>query len=138
MTDRIFIDTNILVYSFLENDINKHDAAAKLLSEMTEKEVFISIQVMNEIYAALSKNGIEHEMIAKYLFELEEIMNVCSIDFHTIKKCLFLKQMYGYSYWDSLILSSSLESGCRVVYSEDMQHRQVIDNMLMIVNPFFK
>ncbi len=40
MTDRIFIDTNILVYSFLENDINKHDVAVKLLSAMTETDIF--------------------------------------------------------------------------------------------------
>jgi predicted nucleic acid-binding protein len=32
------------------------------------------------------------------------------------------------SYYDSLIITSSLESGCSIVYSEDLQHGQIIEN----------
>jgi predicted nucleic acid-binding protein len=64
-------------------------------------------------------------------------MNIQPICFDTVKKCLSLKKKYFYSYWDSLILASSLESGCTVVYSEDMQHGQVIEQTLTIMNPFF-
>jgi len=137
MTDRVFIDTNILVYSFLENDKLRHDTAVKLLSEMIGTEAFISTQVMSEIYSALSKNGIGHEAIAEYIFELEEDMNVCSVSFDTVRNGLFLKKNYLYSYWDSLILASSLECGCAVLYSEDMQHGQIIEQSLTIMNPFF-
>ena len=91
---------------------------------------------MSEVYSALTKNGIEHEAISKYLFELEENMNVCSIAPETVRKCLFLKKKYLYSYWDSLILASSLESGCVIVYSEDMQHGQWTEGSLQIRNPF--
>jgi len=136
MTEKIFIDTNIFVYAFLENDAAKHDMAVKLMSEIIGTEVFVSIQVMSEIYADLSKNGIGHEAIAEYLLELDEKMNVQPINFHTIKKCLALKERYAYSYWDSLILASSLENDCTVLYSEDMQHSQVIENTLTIINPF--
>jgi len=136
MTEKIFIDTNILVYAFLKNDTVRHDLAVKLMSEIIGAEIFVSIQVMSEIYAALSKNGVGHEEIAEYLSELEERMNIQPIYFDTVKKCLSLKKKYSYSYWDSLILSSSLESGCTVVYSEDMQHGQVIEQTLTIMNPF--
>jgi predicted nucleic acid-binding protein len=136
MTEKIFIDTNILVYAFLGNDIVRHDLAVKLMSEIIGAEIFVSIQVMSEIYAALSKNGVGHEEIAEYLSELEERMNIQPIYFDTVKKCLSLKKNYLYSYWDSLILASSLESGCTVVYSEDMQHGQVIEQTLTITNPF--
>jgi len=136
MTGRVFFDTNILVYAFLENDKTRHDIAVKLLYEMIGKEVFISIQVMSEIYSALAKNRINRDAITEYLYQLEEDMNICSINLDTIKKCLFLKKKYVYSYWDSLILVSSLESGCTVVYFEDMQHRQVIEQSLTIMNPF--
>jgi len=132
MTERAFIDTNILVYAFLDNDQLRHDAAVELLSAAIGQEIFISTQVMSEVYSALTKNGIEHEAISKYLFELEENMNVCSIAPETVRKCLFLM----YSYWDSLILASSLESGCVIVYSEDMQHGQWIEGSLQIRNPF--
>jgi predicted nucleic acid-binding protein len=136
MTERVFIDTNILVYAFLENDTVRHDASVKLMSDIIGSEVFVSIQVMSEIYAAISKNGVGHEKITEYLCELEEKMNIQPICFDTVKKCLSLKKKYSYSYWDSLILASSLKSGCTVVYSEDMQHRQVIEQTLTIMNPF--
>lgn len=47
-----------------------------------------------------------------------------------------LKEKYKYSYWDSLILSAALENSCSVILSEDMQHEQVIENSLQIMNPF--
>jgi predicted nucleic acid-binding protein len=136
MSDRIFIDTNILVYAFLENDIEKHKQTTNLLTELIGKEVFISIQVMSEVYSALSKNGVAHEKIEKYLFELEEDMNVQPLDFYSVKRCLTLKKKYNYSYWDSLILASSIEADCEILYSEDMQNGQLIDNKLRILNPF--
>jgi predicted nucleic acid-binding protein len=50
--------------------------------------------------------------------------------------CLSLKTRYQYSYWDSLILASALESRCQIVYSEDMQDGQQIEHTLTIQNPF--
>ena len=47
-----------------------------------------------------------------------------------------IKNRYSFSYWDSLILSSALENGCDVIYSEDMHDGQLIDGVLRIVNPF--
>ncbi len=108
------------------------------MSDSIGAEVFVSIQVMSELYAALSKNGVGHEEITTYLYEIEEKMNIQPIDFGTVKQGLFLKKKYSFSYWDSLILASSLESTCTVVYSEDMQHGQVIEQKLTILNPFCK
>lgn len=54
----------------------------------------------------------------------------------TIEHALHLAQAYRYSYYDSLILAASLEKTCHVLYSEDMQHQQVIEQQLTIVNPF--
>jgi predicted nucleic acid-binding protein len=57
MTERVFIDTNILVYAFLENDTVRHDSAVKLMSDIIGAEVFISIQVMSEICRPLKKRS---------------------------------------------------------------------------------
>jgi len=43
---------------------------------------------------------------------------------------------YGYSFYDSLIISDSLSASCKILYSEDMHHTQVIEKKLTIVNPF--
>ncbi len=45
---------------------------------------------------------------------------------------------YRFAYWDSLILTAALENHCTLVYSEDLQDEQWIENQLMIVNPFKK
>ncbi len=136
MPDKFFIDTNILIYSFLENDQKRHDAAVQFLAGLLTKEVVISTQVMSEVYSALSKNRIRHELIASFLVELEENMNVCPVILDTVKRCLLVKEKYSYSYWDSLILASALENNCAVVFSEDMQHGQTIEQSLVIMNPF--
>jgi predicted nucleic acid-binding protein len=47
-----------------------------------------------------------------------------------------VKDKYRYSYWDSMIIASALDSKCSILYSEDMQHGQVIDKDLIILNPF--
>jgi len=41
---------------------------------------------------------------------------------------------YGFSYYDSLIIASALECECSVLFSEDMQHGQIIESTLKIVN----
>ena len=46
-----------------------------------------------------------------------------------------IHRLYGFSFWDSLILCCAKQSGCRILLSEDMQHGQVIEGV-RIVNPF--
>ena len=43
---------------------------------------------------------------------------------------------YKFSYWNSLIIASALQNNCTILYSEDMQHNQLIENKLRIINPF--
>jgi len=45
-------------------------------------------------------------------------------------------EKYKYQYYDSLIIATAIENGCSILYSEDMQHNQNIENKLVIVNPF--
>lgn len=104
MKDRVFIDTNIIVYGIIEKDIEKHNKVKKLFENLKNKEVFISIQIINEVYSALTKNKIEHERIERYIDELNELFNVEIINFETVKKAMSIKKKYGYSYWDSLVL----------------------------------
>jgi len=69
------------------------------------------------------------------------IMNYCSITIisnDTIDSALNLSFKYKYSYYDSLILSSALENSCKIIYSEDFQDNQLIENKLKIINPFIE
>jgi predicted nucleic acid-binding protein len=44
-------------------------------------------------------------------------------------------KQYQFSYWDSLILAAALEAGCSILYSEDLQDGQIIDDRLTVINP---
>jgi predicted nucleic acid-binding protein len=97
MRDRIFIDTNILVYSLLENNSQKHNQTVHLMESLKGNFIFVSTQVLNELYVSLQKHNID------------EIENK-------------IRKKYAYSYWDSLILASALENTCSILYTEDMQN----------------
>lgn len=47
-----------------------------------------------------------------------------------------LRQQQNISFWDSLIVASALENDCSILYTEDLQHNQLIENKLKITNPF--
>jgi predicted nucleic acid-binding protein len=132
MTDRIFADTNLFVYA-QSNDEYKSSRATSYI----ENSPVISTQVVNETVSVLIKKykytlSEAHE-IAESLLELCEIVPV---DETTIRQAILLAKTYSLSHWDSLIVSSALLAGCNVLLSEDMQHGQVFNNQLKVVNPF--
>jgi len=47
-----------------------------------------------------------------------------------------LESQAGISYWDALIVATALLSGCDTLYSEDLQHGQVFEGRVTILNPF--
>ncbi len=54
----------------------------------------------------------------------------------TIQEAIRIKEKYAYSYYDSAIIASALKNKCTILYTEDMQHKQIIENTLKIINPF--
>jgi predicted nucleic acid-binding protein len=47
-----------------------------------------------------------------------------------------MKERVFVDIWDSLIIASALENGCKILYSEDMHHNHLIEKKLRIINPF--
>ena len=136
MRDRIFIDTNVFVYLLLENESRKHSQAVQLMEALKGNFIFISTQVLNELYVSLQKHDIDEAEIENKIRKLISIYNILIIDISTIKLCWKVSRKYSYSYWDSLIIASALESNCSILYTEDMQDGQIIEDRLRIMNPF--
>ncbi|OHD14277.1 MAG: hypothetical protein A2086_09595 [Spirochaetes bacterium GWD1_27_9] len=132
MTDNIFIDSNIIIYS-LGKEIDKKNISNSLINE----NPIISVQVINEVIniclkkLKLSKD--ESFDIGRFLIKR---CVVSSIEITSIKFAMSISKSYQLSYWDSLIIASALENDCSILYSEDMQHNQIVENKLKIVNPF--
>ena len=136
MRDKIFIDTNILIYAYTEKEIEKQNTAIKVLYS-NRKNIVISTQVVNEFSSALiRKYKVKPDILSPRVKEFFTLFNVALIYYSTIEKAFDLIQKYNFSYYDSLIVSSALENECSILYSEDMHHGLVVENKLKIINPF--
>ena len=136
MPDKAFIDTNILIYSFSEDEIDKRNIANNILDKYAN-DIIVSNQVINELTNIffkkfkLSSNDIENAIL-----EIDSAIPIVNFGLKTQIKAIRLKNRYNLQFYDSLIIATAIENGCDILLSEDMQHMQIIDDTLTIVNPF--
>lgn len=136
MPAKVFLDSNVLIYLYSEDEPEK---AALALKCAQQTDAWISTQVLNEVSNVLRrKQKLAYADILLVIRELKDNFQITTVGLTTIEQAIFLGERYGYSYFDSLMLASALEQGCNVIYSEDMQHDQVVENLLRIINPFIK
>jgi predicted nucleic acid-binding protein len=90
------------------------------------------IEITNQLF----KNKVQDTMIRDTAEALEEEFALHPVNTSTIKKAIDIKSKYKFSFWDSLIVASALENKCGILYTEDLQHGQVIETNLKVVNPF--
>jgi predicted nucleic acid-binding protein len=129
---KIFFDTNTLLY-LLSSDHKKADWVSQNLRQSN----IISVQVLNEFTSAsIRKIKISHVELDEFLDLFKSTFNVRALDTETFNTGLMISRRYGYQHYDSMIIAAALQAGCERLYSEDMQHRQMIDKRLQIVNPF--
>ncbi len=136
MKDKIFLDTNILVYCYSNSEPSKREIAQKLCMQ---EDVYISTQVLNEMTNVLAKkHKISWNNIANVISEFESNFFIHTLTSFEIKKACNIAEKYGFSYFDSLIIASAIEANCNILYSEDMHNGQVIENKIKIINPFLE
>ena len=135
MSDKVFLDTNVLIYFYSENEIHKRDVACRALNS---NDCITSTQVLSEAsnvwFNKCKWNGMK---IKEHLDNIELVCDeILTVQRNTINQALELRERYGYSYYDCLMLASALDGNCRAILTEDMQDGQIINNTLKIVNPF--
>jgi predicted nucleic acid-binding protein len=134
MSDKIFIDTNILVY-LVKDNTGKAEIISTKIQEKNNS--FISTQVVNEFCnVGLKKLDFNCADIVFSISKFSEVFTIPEVKLSTIIKALQIKEQYGYSFYDSAIIASALQNNCSILYTEDMQHQQIIENTLTIINPF--
>jgi predicted nucleic acid-binding protein len=136
MSAKVFLDTNVVVYLYSADEPEKQATALSLIEN---NEPIISTQVLSELANTLSRKfALPFDVVAQAIAEVQEGCTVSPVMPETISQALALAKKYQYSYYDSLILASALSAGCSTLFTEDMQHGQVIENSLTINNPFRK
>lgn len=117
----------------LEQDRERRNQVVNLLKQGH----FISTQVVAEnVNVCLKKLKMSKEAAFGHASLLMEAFNIIQITENTLHTTFHISVRYQFSFWDSLIVATALESACSILYSEDLQHLMVIEERLTVINPF--
>jgi predicted nucleic acid-binding protein len=127
-----FFDTSVLLY-LLSDDSARADRIEALLAARG----VISVQVLNEFaVVALRKLKMPLNEVREILDTIRAVCAVEPITVETHDRGLAVFERHRFSLYDSMLVATALISGAKILYSEDLQHRQIIDNQLRVTNPF--
>jgi len=133
MSDKPFLDTNVVLYAFRQGDARSQRAEILLAAGGT-----LSVQVLNEfVNVARRKLYQSWEEVRRALGILRVFCpDPAPLTIETHDRALQIAERYGYSIFDSLIVAAARERQCETLYSEDLQAGQVIEGRLRVENPF--
>lgn len=141
---RISLDTNILIYWISNQDQQKKTVIKELFeaSFSQNSEIHIGSQVLRELaFVMLRKFSKSPDEVATIVEHLIKGISPNSRSVHgqsneVLLKALSYTKQLKYSFWDSMVLAEACLEGCSHLLSEDLQHGQIIENQLCIINPF--
>lgn len=140
MSGKYFIDTNILVYSFDESNQLKKTVAMELIRDaVNEQHGCISFQVIQEFINVATRKFKKPMTLIDCKNYINSVLEpICDV-FTSIglyHQALEIMEVWKFSFYDSLIIAAALQARCKILFTEDLQHNQII-NDLHIINPFF-
>ena len=133
-----FVDTNVLVYAYDNQDAQKQQQAKTLLRRLwLEQSGCISIQVLQEFYVTTTRK------LAKPLTVVEASQIISDLGLwhihqpqvEDILSAIQIQQRYQLSFWDSMIIRSAAQLGCSIIWTEDLNAGQLIEGC-KIQTPF--
>jgi predicted nucleic acid-binding protein len=136
MPTRSFFDTNILIYTDDKAAPAKQRRALDLIAEHRRAQTgVVSLQVLQEYFVTITRKLRVDAAIARRKVELLAEFDVAAPDLADILAAIDLHRLHRLSFWDALILHAAKQSGCTILFSEDMQSTREIDGV-RIQNPF--
>jgi len=138
MKDRVFVDTNILVYAHDRDAARRYELANEMIGKLwEERRGIISTQVLQEFYVTLTRKvkrplrkSAARRIVQRY-FSWELVIN----DPRTIFQASEIEEAHRISFWDALIVSAAYFANASVILTEDLNHGQYLEG-IFIKNPF--
>jgi predicted nucleic acid-binding protein len=136
MTAPVFVDTNVLLYAVDVSDAEKQKSAREWRAFLwSTRRGRISFQVIQEFYVnalRIRPSGLDETRA-----EVRDLVgwNPVVVDSQIVETAWKLQDRYQLSFWDALIVSAAKAAGCGYLLTEDLQARQVLDEVV-VVNPF--
>ena len=135
---KIFIDTNILVYTLDKKNIEKRDMARKIVKKVVEShQPVVSTQVIKEFYVVASNKLKADPIVVKNIIHNFHNMEIVNNDLDLIEQAIDISILSQLSFWDSLIIAAAEKANCEYVLSEDLNSGQNYRG-IKLLNPFIK
>ena len=138
MTDRVFLDTNILVYAYDSHEpARQQQAQSVILEGIRCQNAAVSSQVFGEFFTVVTRK-IKQPLTASEAQEVIgdlSILDVIDIDLNLVNRAIDTHRQSQISYWDSLIIAAAERASCESLLSEDMNAGQCY-NGVVVINPF--
>ena len=136
VSDRCFLDTNVLLYAFDDNQPTKQAIARKLIERLgREHKAVLSTQVLIELFQNLVRKFKVAAPTASLMTAAFCEWPVIDSDNALVLKAMARASENGLAIWDAMVVEAALRAGVGTLYSEDMQHGQRFGS-LVLLNPF--
>ncbi len=134
VVERIFLDSNVLLYAYSETDPHKRQIARGLADE---HGAVVSTQILSEFAnVVLRKFRMSPPDARQRVAELAARCDVIAVTPAVIMDAIRVHERFGFGFFDSQVIAAALAAGATTLYSEDRHHGQTIDGQLRIVSPF--
>jgi len=138
MSDKYFVDTNILMYAHDASAGPKHESARALLERLwKDRSGVVSTQVLQELAVNLQRK-VARPVDSKTVRDIVTDYLAWEVHVNTgesVLDALAIQERYALSFWDALIIQSAESAGAEVVYSEDLSDGERYGSV-RVVNPF--
>ena len=136
----VFLDTNIFVYAFLATEPRKRTKAVELIETcLGSGRGSVSYQVVQE-FANVARKKFASSLSASdckaFIAAAMQPLNRVASSTGLVHSALDLQDELRYSFYDCLMVAAALQSDADTLYTEDLQHWQLVRGTLRIVNPF--
>jgi predicted nucleic acid-binding protein len=137
MSDKYFVDTNILMYAHDTSAGEKHERAKTLVEELwRDRTGVVSTQVLQELAVNLRRKAgrpldvkATREIVSDYL-----TWHVVVNGGESILEAMDLESRYRIAFWDAMVIQAAQLSGADVLYSEDLSDGQKYGSV-QVINP---
>ncbi len=141
MTDKLLIDTNILVYAYNVDEGKKHEIAQRLIEQLLQEHerIYLSAQTLSEFFTVVTRKtsrplspGEAKEIVM--LTTKDERFAVLPITKESVQQAILIHMKTECKYWDCLIAAVMQEHAITIIYTEDADFKKI--PWLTVIDPF--
>jgi predicted nucleic acid-binding protein len=135
---KVFIDTNIFVYTLDNDEREKQKKAREILKRVVEgHQAIVSTQVIQEFYVVASTKLKADRTLVKNIVHNFRNMEIVNNDLELIEQAIDISLVSQLSFWDSLIVAAAEKANCEFLFSEDMSSGGIYRGVT-VLNPFIE